>query len=409
VTVIQLAALQLLALAGGTGGASPYAEAQRAIADGKAFCHYSLAAMAPLAWQEGCPGERGAHLGSFTVDGEKRPIIFAHAPCALRYCFRVHPKERLVLGFSVAPQVWDEPGGDGVGFHVEVEGTEGEPQIVFERYIDPRSSVSDRCWHDIEIPLERWANRDIALRLMTSPGPLRDGTNDWAGWSLPRTISPVPPPPAPHVLVVTVAGLALEADSLLPSLSLDILASQGASCAVTFSGTVKEDPYSLGPLAEALASRGYRTLAAAGSPEARAIEDFEVKKVSPQPVIEALHWVNLHMERTFLIWTHTQLGETAPLDTLDARLHRLLGTIAAAGMEDKCVLVVAGHPAVGTASGARHPLLIRHLAEVSSDVRIREDVSPEDLLPTLLDLVRAGADRSLPGRSVLPFLKGLVR
>ncbi len=408
-TVSLLLGLSLLALVGGSGGRSPYAEAQRDIADAKAYCHYSMAAMAPLAWQEGCPGERGAHLGSFTVDGEKRPVIFAHAPCALRYCFRVHPKERLVLGFSVAPQVWDEPGGDGVGFHVEVEGTEGEAQIVFERYIDPRSSVHDRCWHDVEIPLDRWADRDIALRLMTSPGPLRDPTNDWAGWSLPRTISPLPPPPAPHVLAVTVAGLTFQADSLLPSLSLDILAGQGALCTVGFEGTVGDDPYALCALAEALGARGYRTLAAAERAERAGCAGFEVTKSSSQPMVEALHWVNLHMERTFLIWTHTRLGEASPLDTLDAQLHRLLGTVAAANLEDRCVLVVAGHPPEGHASQAKCPLLIRHLAEVASNVRIREDISPDDLLPTLLDVLRAGAEQNPAGRSVLPYLKGLVR
>jgi hypothetical protein len=409
VTASLLVVLPPLVLGAGSDGRSPYADAQRAIADGRAYSHYSLGPMAPLAWHEGCPGERGAHLGSFTVDGEKRPVIFAHAPCALRYCFRVHPDERLILGFSVAPQVWDEPGGDGVGFHVEVEGTEGESQIVFERYIDPRSNVHDRCWHDVEIPLNRWVDRDIALSLMTSPGPLRDRTNDWAGWSLPKTISPLPPPPAPHVIAITVAGLTLRADSLLPSLTLDILGGQGASCAVSFAEAPGKDPYDLCSLGEALASRGYRTLAASEGVEPKVQASFEVVKSAEQPIVEAFHWVNLHMDRTFLVWTHTELGETAPLDTVDAQLHRLLGTIAAADLEDRCVLVVAGHPPAGSVSQARCPLLIRDLAEIASDVRIKVDVTPQDLLPTLLDLLRAGAERKPAGRSILPYLKGLVR
>jgi hypothetical protein len=366
--------------------------------------------MAPLAWQEGCPGERRAHIGDFTIADEKRPVIFAHAPCALRYCFRVHRSERLVLGFGVAPQVWEEPGGDGVGFHVEVEGTEGEPQIVFERFIDPRSDIHDRRWHDVEIPLDRWADRDIALRLMTSPGPLRDGTNDWAGWALPRTVSPLPPPPAPSVIAVTVAGLGFTSDSLLPSLSLDILASQGASCAVSFPGDPGDDPFGLSPLAEALAAKGYRTLAAleGGTAQGRRA-GYEVTKVSALPTVEAFHWINIHMERTFLIWTHARITEQAPLDTLDARVRRLLGTVAAAGLEEQCVLILAGQPSPANSARTSCPLLVRNLREIAADVKLEEPVDPEDVLPTLLDLLRTGTEKRLAGRSFLPQLKGLVR
>ena len=122
---------------------------------------------------------------TFTMpqNGDRRPVIFAHAPAHVTFSIRV-PKQPSFLWLSPAldPVAWDW-GGDGVTFQVSVAAN-GVEQILWSRNYAPNRS-QDRTWHEALIPLNRYRGQTVDLTLTTLPGPMNNDASDRAGWGLP--------------------------------------------------------------------------------------------------------------------------------------------------------------------------------------------------------------------------------
>lgn len=118
------------------------------------------------------------------INSQLRDVIFAHPFSQVTYPVYIPPDAALCFGMGLDPLVWSPAKGDGVRFEVVVQN-EGMEQIVFSRYIDPKNNANDRRWFDECVSLEKFANQDIKLSFVTSPGPAGDDHYDWAGWSNP--------------------------------------------------------------------------------------------------------------------------------------------------------------------------------------------------------------------------------
>ncbi len=122
----------------------------------------------------------------FVINGEEKPVLFAHAPSELAY--ELTPAaERQVLRFSVAldPGSWTGE-GDGVMFEVVVGGS--EPTIVWGRWLDPKNDPADRRWVDGAVDLSPYLGQPVTLYLRTLPGA--DSAVDWSGWGDLRLTGP---------------------------------------------------------------------------------------------------------------------------------------------------------------------------------------------------------------------------
>jgi hypothetical protein len=110
-------------------------------------------------------------------------VIFAHAPAQVVLPLAV-PAERTFLWLSPAldPQAWDW-GGDGVKFAVKVRSQAGE-QLLWERFLTP-ARAADREWQQAIVPLDEYRGQQVALILVTDPGPVGDASADRAGWGMP--------------------------------------------------------------------------------------------------------------------------------------------------------------------------------------------------------------------------------
>lgn len=115
------------------------------------------------------------------------PTLFLHPPAQVRYPLRV-PDEPVWLCFyaGLDPQSWDW-GGDGATFEVWVE-SEGTERQLYAHHMD--NAPQNRCWHEGRVDLSPYAGKTIHLVLGTSFGPDHNAVGDWAGWAIPRIVSP---------------------------------------------------------------------------------------------------------------------------------------------------------------------------------------------------------------------------
>lgn len=135
-----------------------------------------------------CPEPTGCErviLSQFVMPhtGDARAVIFAHAPAQVVLPVAV-PAERTFLWLSPAldPQAWDW-GGDGVKFAVKVRSQAGE-RLLWERFLTP-ARAADREWQQAIVPLDEYRGQQVALILVTDPGPVGDASADRAGWGMP--------------------------------------------------------------------------------------------------------------------------------------------------------------------------------------------------------------------------------
>ena len=115
---------------------------------------------------------------SFIINGEEKPVLFAHAPSDLAY--KLTPTaERHVLRFSIAldPASWT---GEGDGVRFEITVGESAPTTVFNQWLDPKSNPADRRWFDGAVDLTPYLDQTVTLHLRTLPGS--DIAADWSGW-----------------------------------------------------------------------------------------------------------------------------------------------------------------------------------------------------------------------------------
>ena len=124
------------------------------------------------------------HLDWMVIDNQLRDVIFAHPPARVTYPVHVRPGSFLCFGMGMDPEVWLPEKGDGVQYDILVQG-DGKDSIIFSHYLNPKNMPDEQVWVDQCIDLSKFANEDISLSFITSPGLKNDTGYDWSGWSNP--------------------------------------------------------------------------------------------------------------------------------------------------------------------------------------------------------------------------------
>ena len=122
----------------------------------------------------------------FTINKEKRPILFEHPNAEVQFNGVAIPQNAVLqFGMGINPDVWDKP-GDGVTFEITVVDEKSAKTMIFSGYIDPKASTGDRKWVDHEVDLKDFAGQKVSFLFSTTPGPRGNTEYDWAGWSKPQ-------------------------------------------------------------------------------------------------------------------------------------------------------------------------------------------------------------------------------
>jgi len=175
----------------------------------------------------------------FLINEDLRQVISAHPDSVVLFRgIRVPRGGRLETAIGVNQITWQNL-SRGVAFEIVVRGPDGCETSVFADRLDPASVAADRCWREVQVPLESFADCrvDLSFRTTADPGEKREPM--WSGWSQPRLTVPRPAgakhtaPTAPNVVLLTLDTV--RADHLgcygaaaARTPNLDWLAAQGA-------------------------------------------------------------------------------------------------------------------------------------------------------------------------------------
>lgn len=116
---------------------------------------------------------------SFTINGVRRNVLFAHPPANVRFKMRVPPDAKIEFYPAINPEVWNKAGP--VTFEVAVNGLR-----VYEEEIHPAVNPDYRAWCPRTVDLSRWFNSRIDIELITRA---KNTDNAWAGWGEPRIVA----------------------------------------------------------------------------------------------------------------------------------------------------------------------------------------------------------------------------
>ena len=123
---------------------------------------------------------------SFTINNQKRPVLFEHPNAEVLFPDVMIPKNSVLqVGIAIHPAVW-EKSGDGVTFEITAVDEKSNRVLIFSRYIDPKNIAEDRKWMDTDVALDDFAGQKVSFVFTTGYGPRGNGEYDWAGWSSPR-------------------------------------------------------------------------------------------------------------------------------------------------------------------------------------------------------------------------------
>jgi len=125
----------------------------------------------------------------FGLGEEARPVLWMHPPSSVSYRVTVPPEGALTFAPALHPQVWLPEYGDGVLFSVWANDGQ-RAETIFYQVVDAKNIPEDRRWHDTRVDLGLYAGREITLTFMTQP--MADNAWDWAGWSAPALVVPLP-------------------------------------------------------------------------------------------------------------------------------------------------------------------------------------------------------------------------
>ncbi len=134
-------------------------------------------------------GEGGSFRADMgTCNNVRRPILFAHPPWRVprnpgpepvrtfgRYRVSLPAGAKPVLDFGIGLRDGVNGRSDGARFRVEVDG-----RTLFDEIWDKSE------WRDASISLAEWAGQTVTITFITTPGPRRDRSFDWACWAEPR-------------------------------------------------------------------------------------------------------------------------------------------------------------------------------------------------------------------------------
>jgi hypothetical protein len=130
--------------------------------------------------------ERVNFAAEFTINKEKRPILWEHPTAEVQFDDVAIPQNAVLqFGIGISPEAWDKK-GDGVTFEITVLDQKSAKIQIFSSYIDPKNNSGDRKWFDTDVDLKDFAGQKMSFIFGTTFGPRGNGDFDWAGWSDPR-------------------------------------------------------------------------------------------------------------------------------------------------------------------------------------------------------------------------------
>lgn len=196
-----------------------------------------------------------ASLFSVSINDDHRWGIYQPPNNPLRFS-DIYIGSNAALEFAIAllPTSWDKP-GDGVRFEIALETHSGETQILYSRYIDPKTNEEDRQWHFERVPIETFADDTANVVFRTYPSEDINEVNslyDWSIWGEPRLLSDGRPerrvvPDRPNILLLTldttrVDFLSCYGSEWVQSPNLDRLAEEGVLFENAFSPNHSTNP-----------------------------------------------------------------------------------------------------------------------------------------------------------------------
>lgn len=118
-----------------------------------------------------------------------KEIIYMHPPSNMTFDMFVPEDAELEFSIALSSSAWSGSYGDGVDFSVFLDNGESK-DLLWSKYINPKTKLGDRRWFDVKIDLQQWAHKKISIIFETSPGPENNSEYDWAGWGEPRIVVP---------------------------------------------------------------------------------------------------------------------------------------------------------------------------------------------------------------------------
>jgi hypothetical protein len=93
----------------------------------------------------------------------------------------------LRTAIGVHPDFWFRYPPSWARFGIEVV-SDGKRRVLFTRALDPHQVLEDRGWFDVDVPLDDYAGRRIALELATSTALPLGETPSMGGWGTPTLV-----------------------------------------------------------------------------------------------------------------------------------------------------------------------------------------------------------------------------
>jgi hypothetical protein len=114
----------------------------------------------------------------FAVGGEKRRAMITLAAAKIVFDVGALGKESQ-LRFSVGMNSTIGDGAEGI---ITVEA-DGQPEVVYRRYIDPIDRSDERRWFEESVDLSKFAGKKVMISFEAGPGPNGNGLADWFAWA----------------------------------------------------------------------------------------------------------------------------------------------------------------------------------------------------------------------------------
>jgi hypothetical protein len=135
------------------------------------------------------PEQRSVTYNFKSINDQVEPALFEHPMTGGSEMIinNISIPEKAYLNFEISldPQVWSPDKGDGVGYQIYVNTMVPE-NLIFSQYIDPKHNATEQRWNPYQLDLSPYAGENVTLIFSTNPGPINDGTYDWAWWGNPR-------------------------------------------------------------------------------------------------------------------------------------------------------------------------------------------------------------------------------
>ncbi len=131
----------------------------------------------------------GTHLDlrRLVLQGQDRRWLYAHPASEVTVTLTIPPHAWLEAALAMHPDSWEAPVGDGVRYSVAVQQSgDAEPQVIWQRFLNPRAHSWERGWNEVRVDLRPFAGQTVELTLLTDFAV--ETSYDWAGWGTPIVV-----------------------------------------------------------------------------------------------------------------------------------------------------------------------------------------------------------------------------